>query len=556
MQARRRVPQHVGQPVQGVLFGHQMEIVEDHHHRRVLCRQHGCKPQQEYMVGWPAARGGRNPRDGDASLPQCRHDIGPENLRPVVVVVKGDPDQGGGIGAGSGPQGDSHGLAGARRTGNRGPLTTVTGPAGSGKTMAIALWAAARSDPATLVWVTLDDYDNRPKVFWSYFVAALGQAGITVPRVSPAAGRGPADHVFLLRLASMLAAQDPPVVVVLDDLHLVTEQDTLDGLAYMLRNATPGLHLVVSSRMDPLLPLHRYRLAGELTEVRADDLAFSVPESALLMARQGITLCADGLERIVSRTEGWAAGVRLAAISLEGHPDPDQFVKEFDSEESAVTSYLVDEVLNAQPASTREFLLRTSILNRVCADIARELNDDEPAADMLPALAQANAFVRPIGHGWYRYHSLFAAVLRLKLRRECPGQVPELNRRAARWYQLNGSLSEAVLHAGESGDWPFAARIALDELAIGQLIEPRGNRSLAERFQRMPAESPWTQAHPLLVEAALELSGADGVQGGAALAAAEGVLERLPVTDEIPARLAAAQVRLAVSRRIGDLDTA
>ncbi|HTB58582.1 MAG TPA: LuxR C-terminal-related transcriptional regulator, partial [Polyangia bacterium] len=132
----------------------------------------------------------------------------------------------------------------------------------------------------------------------------------------------------------------------------------------------------------------------------------------------------------------------------------------------------------------------------------------------------------------------------------------ELNRRAARWYQLNGSLSEAVGHAGESGDWPFAARIALDELAIGQLIEPRGNRSLAERFQRMPAESPWTQVHPLLVEAALELSGADGVQDGATLGAAEGVLERLPVTDEIPARLAAAQVRLAVSRRIGDLDAA
>ena len=302
---------------------------------------------------------------------------------------------------------------------------------------------------------------------------------------------------FLLRLASMLAAQDPPVVLVLDDLHLVTEQDTLDGLAYLLRNAAPGLRLVVSSRMDPLLPLHRYRLTGELTEIRADDLAFSVTESALLMARQGITLSADGLERIVGRTEGWAAGVRLAAISLEGHPDPEQFAKEFDSEESAVTSYLVDEVLNAQPASTRDFLLRTSILNQVNADIARELNDDEPAADLLPALAQANAFVRPVGHGWYRYHSLFAAVLRLKLRRECPGQVPELNRRAALWYQQNGSVSEAVRYAGESGDWPFAARIALDELAISQLIEPRGRRLLAESFQRMPAESPWTGAAPL-----------------------------------------------------------
>ena len=440
--------------------------------------------------------------------------------------------------------------------GVRGPLTTVTGPPGSGKTMAIASWAAVRSDPATVVWVTLDDYDNRPKVFWSYVVAALRQADITVPRVSPAAGSGPADHAFLLRLASTLAAQNPPVVVVLDDLHLVTEQDTLDGLSYMLRNATPGLRLVVSSRMDPPLPLHRYRLTGELTEIRADDLAFSVPESALLMVRQGVTLSADGVERIVGRTEGWAAGVRLAAISLEGHPDPDQFAKEFDSEDSAVTSYLVDEVLNAQSASTRDFLLRTSILNRVSADLACALNDDEPAADLLPALAQANAFVRPVGHGWYRYHSLFAAMLRLKLRREYPGQMPELNRRAAVWYQQNGSLSEAVRHAGQSGDWPFAARIALDELAIGQLIEPRGNRSLAERFQGMPAESPWTQAHPLLVKAALEVSGVDGVQDGATLAAAESALERLPITDEVPARLAAAQVRLAVSRCIGDLDAA
>ena len=440
--------------------------------------------------------------------------------------------------------------------GAQGPLTTVTGPPGSGKTVAIASWAATQSDPATLAWVALDEYDNRPKVFWSYVVAALRRAGIAVPRASSTAGHGSADHIFLPRLASVLAAQDPPVVLVLDDMHLVTEHETLDGLAYVLRNATPGLRLVVSSRMDPLLPLHRYRLTGELTEIRADDLAFSVAESALLMAQQGITLSVDGLERIVGRTEGWAAGVRLAAISLEGHPDPEQFAKEFDTEESAVTSYLVDEVLNAQPASIRDFLLRTSILNLVSADIACELNDDQQATDVLPALAQANTFVRPVGHGWYRYHSLFAAVLRLKLRRECPGQLPELHRRAARWYQQNGLLSEAVRHAGESGDWPLAARIAVDELTIGELIEPRGNRSLAERFQRMPAEQAWTQPHPLLVAAAIELCGADGVRGDEMLATAEGILEHLPATDEIPARLAAAQVRLAVSRRIGDLDAA
>ncbi len=437
--------------------------------------------------------------------------------------------------------------------GTRGPLTTITGPPASGKTMVIASWAATSADPGVLAWITLDDYDNRPKVFWSYLVAALRRAGVAAPPVSAAAGET-VDHTFLLRLASVLAAQEPPVVLVLDDLHLLTERDLLDELAYVLRNAMPGLRLVASSRMDPLLPLHRYRLAGELTEIRADDLAFTLPETTALMAQHGITLSAGGLERVVVRTEGWAGGVRLAAISLEGHPDPEQFVKEFDAEDSAVTGYLVDEVLNAQPASIREFLLRTSILNRVSADIAGELTGDEQAADVLPALARANAFVRPIGHGWYRYHSLFTAVLRLKLRREHPGQVPELHRRAAQWYQRSGLLTDAVRHAADAGDWPFAARIALDELAVGQLIEPRGSRSLAASFRRMPAEPAWTQPQPLLVEAALELSGADGAPAGAALGAAEGILGRLPADGEIPARLAAAQVRLATSRRIGDLD--
>ena len=441
--------------------------------------------------------------------------------------------------------------------GARGALTTVTGPPGSGKTMAIASWAAASSDPATLVWITLDDYDNRPEVFWSYVVAALRRAGIAVPRLRSIAGHGTAvDHMFLLRLASVLAAQDPPVIVILDDLHLLTERVTLDGLAYVLRNATPGMRLVVSSRMDPLLPLHRYRLAGELTEVRADDLAFTVPESALLLARQGITLPADALDRIVGRTEGWAAGIRLAAISLDGHPDPGQFVKELDAEENALTSYLVDEVLNAQPAGLRQLLLRTSILDSVSSDIASELADAEPGAAGLPTLARTNAFVRPIGHGWYRYHSLFAAVLRLKLRRDYPGQTAELHRRAAQWYHRHGSLSEAVRHAGESGDWSFAARIAVDELAIGQLIEPAGHRSLAEEFRRMPEEFTWTQPQPLLVAAAIELSGTEGVPSGAALDAAERILERLPADDEIPARLAAALIRLAVSRRAADLDAA
>ncbi|MGH3232411.1 MAG: LuxR C-terminal-related transcriptional regulator [Streptosporangiaceae bacterium] len=440
--------------------------------------------------------------------------------------------------------------------GARGPLTTVTGPPGAGKSMTTALWAASAS-PGAVVWITLDRYDNRPKVFWSYVVAALRRAAITLPRVLSAPTHAAVDHTFLLRLASVLAAQDAPMTMVLDDLHLVTEPAIFDGLAYVLRNAAPGLHLVMSSRRDPLLPLHRYRLAGELTEIRADDLAFSVPESRSLLAHHGITLSPAALECLTGRTEGWAAGVRLTALSLDGHPDPEQFVKELDADDNAITSYLVDEVLNAQPSSTRELLLRTSILDCVSAELAGELAGSQQAASTLTALAQANAFVRPLGHGWFRYHSMFAEVLRLKLRIECPDRLPDLHQRAARWYQRNGCLAEAVRHAAASGSWQFAAGIVLDELAIGQLMDPRGNQSLAGVFRDMPLDLVRTQPHPLLVVAAMELSDDAADQPSAtSLAAAESILDDLPADAEIPARLGAAMIRLALSRRTGDLDTA
>ena len=175
-------------------------------------------------------------------------------------------------------------------------------------------------------------------------MAALRQAGIAVPRVCSAGTRGHAvGHEFLLRLASILAAQDPPVVMVLDDLHRLTDADTLDGLAYVLKNAQPGLHLVVSSRMDPILPLHRYRLTGELTEIRADDLAFSVAESGSLLAHHGLAL-SDRRPRVPHRADRRLGGRACGwpRLSLEGHPDPEQFVKELDAEDGAVTSYLVD----------------------------------------------------------------------------------------------------------------------------------------------------------------------------------------------------------------------
>jgi LuxR family maltose regulon positive regulatory protein len=440
--------------------------------------------------------------------------------------------------------------------GAQGPLTSVTGPPGAGKTMAVAAWAAKASYPCALAWVSIDDFDNRPRVFWSYVVAALRRAGITIPRVVPGPGRVSVDHAFLIRLASVLAAQDPPVVLVLDDLHLLTEPVILEGLAYVLRNAGPGLHLIVASRADPLLPLHRYRLAGQLTEIRADDLAFSVRESDSLLAHHGVTLSVPALERITTRTEGWAAGMRLAALSLQGHADPEQFAKELETGDSALTGYLVDEVLNVQAPSVRDMLLRTSILDSVSTDLAAELTGDRAGADALPVLARADAFVRPLGQGWYRYHSLLAAVLRLKLRIEYGAQVPDLYRRAARWCQRHGRLGDAVRYAAQSGDWPFAAGIVVDEFAVGELIELRGHHPLAEAFRGMPQDEAWTQPQPLLVLAAMALCRGAHEAAAAPLATAEGLLGHRAGDDQIGARLAAALIRLALARRTGNFEMA
>jgi LuxR family maltose regulon positive regulatory protein len=437
-----------------------------------------------------------------------------------------------------------------------GPLTVVTGPPGAGKTMAITSWASAHTDPGALAWITLDEYDNRPQVFWSYAVAALRRAGIAVPRIT-AGGRGnPVGHDFLVRLASALAPPGEPATVVIDDFHVLTDTGILDSLAYVFRSAAPGLRLVVSSRIEPLLPLHRYRLSRELTEIRAGDLAFTPSESSLLMAQHGVTLSGVALDSLTSRTEGWAAGIRLAAISLNGHTDPEQFVKELGAEDSAVTGYLVEEVLNAQPAYLRDFLLRTSILDRINSDIAAEFSDSEPAMTILPGLAAANAFVRPLGNGWYGYHPLFAEILRLKLRREFPGQLPDLHRQAAGWYLRNGYLMEAVRHAAAAGDWPLAAWMVLEELAISHLIEPQSDVSIFDVFRAFPGDTPGIELPQLLVAAAMELADETAATGSDSLSTAESALEQLPAEDEILARLAAATIRMAVSRKTGDLDQA
>jgi LuxR family maltose regulon positive regulatory protein len=438
--------------------------------------------------------------------------------------------------------------------GTAGPLTVVTGPPGAGKTTAAASWAAAARGP--VAWVTLDRYDSRPGVFWSAVVEALRRAGVTFRSVIPAQGRGAEGHVFFRGLASDLAAQDPPVALVLDDFHLVAGTAVTDGLQYLMRNARRGLRVVVCSRTDPMLSLHQYRLAGELTEIRATELAFNTAEAGLLMEQHGITLPDEPLELLTELCEGWAAGLRMAALSIQEQPDPERFIKEFAAEDSAVAGYLAEEVLGSLPARTRDLLLKTSILDRVNAGIAGELAGEEQAATILEALAAANAFVEPLGNGWYRYHALFAEVLRLKLRFKYPAQVADLHRRAARWYQANRQLPDAVRQAIAADDWPLAAQLVIDDLAIGALIGAADHDPLGECLRRMPRISAEAGPHLALAAAAIALCDVQHEVGRAALAVADDLLIRIPADQELPSRLAAEMVRLEFARRAGDLGAA
>ena len=433
------------------------------------------------------------------------------------------------------------------------PLTIVTGPPGAGKTMALALWAAA--EPGTVAWISLDDFDNQPGAFSSYAVAALDRSGVTLPEALLAASRRrAAGHAFLLQLVSVLAAQNPPVPLVVDDLHVLTKPAVVTELDFVLRNAQPGLRIVVSSRADPPLPLHRYRLAGELAEIRASDLAFSAAEADLMLAKHGSSLSADSVKRLTRRTEGWAAGLRLAAISIDAHPGPNQFAKELITDDSALTDYLVEEVLKRASPQVREVLLSTSILERVNTEVAGELTGDEQAGAILPAIARTNAFVQPIGCGWYRYHPLLAEVLQLKLRRDHPGRIAALHRRAAVWYQRNGALTAAVQHATRAGDWRLAATMVIDALAISEIIEPRS--TLSGHFRRMPRGEAWAGPQPYLIAAAVELAAGRYDLSAAALRAGDVMLGSLPADEDAACRLAGALIRVITFRRTGDLAAA
>ncbi|MEU6811126.1 LuxR C-terminal-related transcriptional regulator [Streptomyces sp. NPDC046831] len=386
------------------------------------------------------------------------------------------------------------------------PLTMINGSAGAGKTLLAAGWAGDLGRP--VAWLTCDAADRAPGVFWAYVLRALRAGGVDlVEKVGSPADPSRVDRALPARLADALSGRDRPALLVLDEFDLVTTPEIAEQLEFVLRHAGAGLRLVVVTRTEPLLPLHRYRALGTITEIRNAELAFTPEEAATLLDLHGLRLSRDGAGALVDRTQGWAAGLRLCALAAQQSTDPDTYLKEFEAGHSAVADFLLAEVLRQQSAETQDLLLRVSVLDRFCPDLANALTGRRHAESRLAELHRANAFVHHLGHSWYRLHPLFAEILRAHLRVRFPGLETELHRRAAAWLRRYGPLSETLAHGAAAGEWEFTARALVDDLAVGQLFTGLRCDGLGELFSRMAPDTPGPEAD--LVRAARALSGRD-----------------------------------------------
>lgn len=385
-------------------------------------------------------------------------------------------------------------------------LTMVDGCAGAGKTLLVADWAAHLGRP--VAWLTVDACDQAPGVFWAYLLEALRASGADEIRdVGCPADAGAVEHGLLARLAAQLNGRDRPLTVVLDEYDRVTAPEIADQLGFVLHHAGRGLRLVLVTRTEPTLPLHRYRADGTLTEIRDAELAFTPEEAATLLELHGLRLGPDAVRALVERTRGWAAGLRLCALAAQQSSDPGTYLKEFEAGQSTIADFLLAEVLRRQPAPTQDLLLRVSVLDRFCPDLANALAGRRDTGPVLAELHRANAFVEHLGHSWYRLHPLFAEILGAHRRVRFPGLEPELHRRAAEWLRHRGPLSDTLAHGAAAGDWEFTARVLVDDLAIGQFFTGLHSDGLGELFARMPPDTTGPEAD--LVRAARELSDHD-----------------------------------------------
>jgi LuxR family transcriptional regulator, maltose regulon positive regulatory protein len=443
--------------------------------------------------------------------------------------------------------------------GVQGRLTLLIGPAGSGKTVLLSSWASTGVLPGPVAWLSLDAADNDPARFWFYLLATLRQSGVVPPN-----GRlgslglpiGGPDEGFVLELAAGLAELAKPVVVVLDDFHELTNPAVLDSLATMLGRSPPSLRMVLAGREDLPLPLARLPAVGRPTEVGASELAFTADEAAKLLASQGLILADADLALVWARTEGWAAGLRLAALSLQDHPDPEGFIAGFAGTSRAVADFLLEEVLGRLPEEDRTFLLDTSVVERVSGELADALTGRTDGAQTLARLARANAFVVALDEhrSWYRYHQLLAELLQARLQASAPRQVPELHRRAADWYRDHGFPIEATHHAVAGGQWPLAAEL-LASIWQGFILD--GEMALLGALvDQFPAEVVEADAELVAVRTARRLGVGDWDGADSDLRLAEQAAADLPQRRRHRYAVTLATVSLYRARLRGDLDAA
>jgi LuxR family transcriptional regulator, maltose regulon positive regulatory protein len=403
------------------------------------------------------------------------------------------------------------------------PLTLVSAPAGSGKTELLAQWIEAGTAPGPVAWVPLGRDDADPHRFWDDVIASLGEAHLDLATLA-APPRGEL-RPFLTSVINTLSGVREPLVLVLDDLHLAGSASIVRDLEWVLENAPRNLRLVAATRSDPLFRLQRLRVAERMCEIRAADLAFTREEAAALL--HGLDLPGDDVDSLWRRTEGWAAGLKLARLSLDDHGDPHAFVAGFAGGDSAVSDYLISEVVARQPAETLLFMLRTSIAERLSGELAEALTGAASGSHELRELARRDAFVSAVEEdGWYRYHPLFADVLRAELRRRLPGEAPRLHRTAACWHARNGTALEAVRHAVEAGDWELAAEVVGEHWLLSVL---RGaGAALYELVERIPGDVVNSHAELALATAGLLLEQGDHEGADELLVRANELVEGLP----------------------------
>lgn len=340
-------------------------------------------------------------------------------------------------------------------------LTLISAPAGFGKTMLLSEWSASHAWP--FAWISLDASDGDPHRFLVYIISAVQTISSNLGDRMLAALQSPQpppSETILASLVNDIAALPENFILVLDDYHLIDAEAVDQALAYLLENMPPQMHVVITTREDPRLPIARYRARGQLTELRIRDLRFTSSEvSEFLNQMMGLSLTPEEVASLQRRTEGWIAGLQLAALSMQGREDIPGFIQTFAGDNRYIVDYLADEVLSRQPEHIRTFLLQTSILDRLSGPLCDAVTAQPGSAVLLETLERGNLFVIPLDdrRRWYRYHHLFADVLRAHALDELTEQVPNLHRRASAWYQHNDSPVDAICHAYSAGDFERAA---------------------------------------------------------------------------------------------------